>query len=249
MPWYLAIAYPWQQHQYFQVLCWISVLVLTWTAWRRISKRSETYREYGNSNDADTSLGFSGSISPLMRFGAVVAAAVFVLYPAAAHMQRDKLGVAPAYPDDAVLNTQADEYHNLAVELFRRGRAAEADAAENQSQLLAARAQEIYDALARQQPARLTTPTPEDYVYASLGDYENGAFADCVENARASLRLRPGMPAAWNNISLCNGSLGNWDAAIAAAKEALRSEPDYTIAQQNLDWELAEKRRAISSGQ
>jgi tetratricopeptide (TPR) repeat protein len=236
MPWYLAIAYPWQQHQYFQILCWISVLILTYMAWRQIR------------NNQDKSIELVGKISPPLRFGVVIVAVVFVIYPAAAHMQRDRLGVAPAYGDDAVLNTQSDEYHNLAVELFRRGRASEADAAETQSQLLAARSLEIYNRLIREQPARLTMPTPEDFVYASLSDYENGAFAECIADAQASLRLRPGMPAAWNNISLCNGSLGNWDVAIAAAKEALHSEPDYTIAQQNLDWVTDQKRRAISSG-
>ena len=36
MPWYMAIAYPWSSHQYFQFLCWISVVILTVAAWRRV---------------------------------------------------------------------------------------------------------------------------------------------------------------------------------------------------------------------
>jgi hypothetical protein len=232
MPWYLAIAYPWSSHQYFQVLCWISVVVLTVAAWYRIR------------NDRSSMPPVFLRISPVIRFAAaVIAAAGLLIYPAFVHMRRDKLAVTPAYAEDDVLYTQADQYHNLAGELSRRGRASEADAVEKQSSLLSDRAQKTYQALIRLQPARMTVRTPEDLVDASQADYYRGDFTECVSDAAESLKLRPGMPAAWYNVSLCNAEMGDWDAAIAAATEALRIEPESDIVRQNLEWAISEKQR------
>jgi hypothetical protein len=50
------------------------------------------------------------------------------------------------------------------------------------------------------------------------------------------------MPAAWNNIVLCNGYGGKWAEAVQAAEEGVRLEPEIPAARQNLEW-------AISGGQ
>ena len=236
MPWYLAIAYPWSTHQYFQALCWISVLLLTFAAWRRIR------------HQRDFTTGALDRISPSLRLGAaVLGVAALLVYPAVVHMRRDRLGVAPAYAEDDVLYTQAGELHNLATELFGRGRTSDANAVESQSGALYDRAQKVSDALAQIQPARLNLRTPEDYVDASLNDYNNGDFQQCVYDATESLKLRPGMPAAWNNISLCSAELGDWDASITAAAEVLHIEPEDDIVRQNLEWARGQKRRADSA--
>ena len=174
MPWYLAIAYPWGSHQYFQLLCWISVLILAYAAWRRMSGR-EPLRTAAFSRIS-------------------------------AHMRRDAFPVTPTYAGDDVLYEQADEYHNLATELADHGRRTEADAVQNQSIRMAASGQRMSAELARLQPARLNARTPEESVDASLEDYNRGDFGQCVYDATQSLKLRPGMPSAWNNIALCNGS-------------------------------------------
>jgi len=226
MPWYMAIAYPWSSHQYFQVLCWLSVMILTFAAWRRI--------RYGQVI-MPASLGrlTLNGISPVLRFAII-------------HMRRDKLGFSPAYGEDQVFYTQADELHNLATELYQRGRPSEASVVQMQSDLLTARGQKITDSLARAQPARTYLHVPEEYVDASLDDYNRGDFTQCVQDATESLKLRPGMPAAWNKIALCNAELGDWDGAIAAATQALRIEPESEVVRQNLDMAIAGKRRAVS---
>jgi tetratricopeptide (TPR) repeat protein len=188
-----------------------------------------------------------GRVSPALRWTVASLAFVGLLAaPAVVHMRRDRLAISPVYGEDAVLYTQADEYHNLSSELYRRGRPTEAAAVQEQSDLLAARGKKAFDVLVRAQPAREFVRTPEDYVDASLDDYNNGDFQQCVYDATESLRLRPGMPAAWNNISICNSELGEWDAAIAAANEALRIEPESEVVRESLDEAIAGKRRAVS---
>ncbi len=238
MPWYLAIAYPWSSHQYFQVLCWLSVVVMTIAAWRRIRDErvlplwlSERFRFQ--------------QVSPVLRVTVAGLAVIgFLGIPAVVHIRRDRLGVSPAYAEDEVLYTQADELHNLANELYQRGRSSEANKVQAESDMLSARGQIITDSLTRAQPSRMYLRVPEDYVNASLEDYNRGDYTQCVYDARESLKLRPGMPAAWNNISLCNAELGDWDASIAAATEALRIEPESDVVHENLDMAIAGKRRA-----
>jgi tetratricopeptide (TPR) repeat protein len=88
--------------------------------------------------------------------------------------------------------------------------------------------------------------TPEEFVDASEADYNRGDYDECVVDATESLKLRPGMPAAWYNISICNVALGYWDAAIAAATEALRIEPESDDVRETLEWAVGEKRRNTS---
>jgi hypothetical protein len=234
MPWHLAIAYPWSSHQYFQVLCWISVLLLTFAAWRQV-RRGEAF-----------SFPALRIPLPVRVAAAVVALSAFLLYPAIVHMRRDWLGRQPAYDVDEVLFTQADEYHNLASELLKHGRASEAYAVEDRANRMDTDAQRVSDALSRLQPARLVVRTPEGYVDMSEMDYNQGEYAQCVSDATESLKLRPSMPAAWYNISLCNSQLGNWDAAVAAATEGLRIEPESDVVRENLAWTLRQQRQAAA---
>jgi hypothetical protein len=235
MPWYMAIAYPWSSHQYFQVLCWLSVLLLSFAAWRRIR--------------SGQAFSFPSLRIPLAaRLAAAgLVLAVFLVYPAIVHMRRDWLGRQPVYDVDEVLFTQADEYHNLASALLQRGRVAEAYAVEDHAKEMDAQAQHVSDSLTRLQPARLVLRTPEDYVDTSEHDYDNGDYGQCVSDATESLKLRPGMPAAWYNISICSAQLGDWDAAVAAATAAMRIEPESDTVRENLEWTIAQRRLAAFS--
>jgi hypothetical protein len=56
------------------------------------------------------------------------------------------------------------------------------------------------------------------------------------------------MPAAWYNISLCSAQLGDWDAAVAAATAAMRIEPESDVVRENLEWTIAQRHLAASSG-
>ncbi len=242
MPWYLAIAYPWSSHQYFQLLCWVSVLILTYRGWRGVFGARKPGVE-------SLKIGALYRFSPAIRYSAAGAAiGAFVVYPAVVHMRRDTFPVTPTYAGDDVLYERADEFHNLAAELAGHGRKAESDAVQSQSAGMVAVGQRISAELARAQQARSNTRTPEEFVDASLEDYNRGDFGQCVYDASESLKLRPGMPAAWNNIALCNGELGNWDAAVAGAIKALRIEPESEVVKQNLNWALSQRARAASSG-
>lgn len=234
MPWYLAIAYPWSPHQYFQVVCWIVVVILAGLAWWRLRRNAPQTLELAR---------FSGATGYAV---CAAAAAAFLVYPALMHMKRDAFAATPTYGHDDVLYTQADEYQNLAGELERRGRNAEANEVRLRSATMLDQARNMSIELVRLQPARSNAKTPEEFVDASLDDYNRGDFASCVADATESLKLRPGMPAAWNNIALCNAELGQWDAAVGAAREALRLEPESDVVKQNLDWALSEQRRAAS---
>ena len=103
MPWYLAIAYPWSSHQYFQVLCWMSVVLLTLAAWSRIRH-----------NCTFGPLRYIDKLSPSLRWSAAALGfAVLLVYPAIVHMRRDRLSISPSYAEDEALYTEADATQNL----------------------------------------------------------------------------------------------------------------------------------------
>ena len=232
MPWYMGIAYPWSQHQYFQAMCWVSVVLLAFVGWHRIraGRGSSVPLAYAR-----------GSIKVI----GLVCFATVLVYPAFVHMRRDSLSATPVYAEDEALYTEADAMQNLVTELTRHGRISDAAIIQARVDGMNARAQSISKALWRSQPWRSSQRTPEDYVNSSLYDYNNGDFVQCVTDATESLKLRPDMPAAWYNISLCNAQMGNWDAAVAAAREAVLIEPESELVQQNLDWVLAGKQRSF----
>jgi hypothetical protein len=146
------------------------------------------------------------------------------------------------YAQDDALYTEAGIYHNLAIELVQRGRGAESKQVETQAEHMEARAVKITQALRRVQPARSRMMTPESLVEASLDDFNRHDFAKCIDDAAQSLKMRPGMPAAWNNIVLCTGHLGKWEEAVQAAEEGVRLEPEVAEARRNLEWALSEGR-------
>jgi tetratricopeptide (TPR) repeat protein len=76
--------------------------------------------------------------------------------------------------------------------------------------------------------------TADNLLNASVLDYRNGRMQACVDDARAALRLNPGLAVAYNNIAACSNDLGRPDDAIAAAAEALRLQPDFQLARNNL---------------
>jgi len=78
--------------------------------------------------------------------------------------------------------------------------------------------------------------TPESYLAQSLELYQAGRYVDCIASARAALVLRPKFAEAWNNICAAYNQLGQYDEAISACEEALRSKPDFELARSNLEY-------------
>jgi tetratricopeptide (TPR) repeat protein len=95
---------------------------------------------------------------------------------------------------------------------------------------------------ASEQPPR--GATAEDWLNASLRDYQAGLYQKSIQDAQHALRLRPSYPEAYNNIAAGYAAMRDWDQAIAAAQAAIRLKPDFQLARNNLAWAVAEKARA-----
>jgi protein O-mannosyl-transferase len=87
-------------------------------------------------------------------------------------------------------------------------------------------------------PAALTA---DEWINASLYQYQGGNFQACVEAARQALQLRPDSEIAYNNIGAAYASLLQWDLAIENERKALRIKPDFTLAENNLALYTREK--------
>lgn len=91
----------------------------------------------------------------------------------------------------------------------------------------------------RDQPANQTA---EDWLNASLREYQGGQYAESIHDAEEALRLRPNYAEAYNNIAAGYAAMGKWDPAIAAAESAVRLKPDFQLARNNLAWAESQKR-------
>lgn len=87
-------------------------------------------------------------------------------------------------------------------------------------------------------------PTAEDWLNASLRDYQAGQYEKSIQDARMALRLRSNYAEAYNNIAAACTELHRWNDAIAAAQTAVRLKPDFQLAKNNLAWAEAEKAKA-----
>jgi len=86
--------------------------------------------------------------------------------------------------------------------------------------------------------------TPEDWLNASLRDYQGGRYEQSIRDAEEALQMRPAYAEAYNNIAAGYAALGKWDQAIAAAQAALRIKPDFPLARNNLAWAQSKKTKA-----
>jgi protein O-mannosyl-transferase len=85
--------------------------------------------------------------------------------------------------------------------------------------------------------------TPEFFVWRSLAEYEMGRFRESLASAQHAIALRPGYAEAFNNVAAAHIALGEWDAGISAAGEALRLNPQLQIARVNLAHAQQQKQR------
>lgn len=88
------------------------------------------------------------------------------------------------------------------------------------------------------------TPTADSQINLSLAYYQAGNFQGCVNAANDALKLRPEDAVAYNNIAACQGALNHWDEEIAAAQNALRINPGFELARNNLQWATQHKEAA-----
>jgi Flp pilus assembly protein TadD len=83
-------------------------------------------------------------------------------------------------------------------------------------------------------PPLASSMTAEGYLASSANNYRIGRKRQCIDDARAALRLNPSLALAWNNIAACSNDLGRPDDAVTAAMKALQLQPDLQLARNNL---------------
>ncbi len=86
-------------------------------------------------------------------------------------------------------------------------------------------------------------PAPETLLDLSLAAYRKNDFQGCIRFAQLALKQRPRYAEAYNNLIAAYNSLGQWDQAIHAGQEALRIQPGYELARNNLLWAESQKNR------
>lgn len=84
-------------------------------------------------------------------------------------------------------------------------------------------------------------PSEEGYLSLSLYFYNQGMYAKCIEAAESALKINPFSPNAYNTICSAYNNLKMWDKAIAACSQALRYQPDFQLAKNNLAFALERK--------
>jgi Flp pilus assembly protein TadD len=97
------------------------------------------------------------------------------------------------------------------------------------------------------EPDRLLGEALDGWATQALGEslelYRAGRYRDCLVSASRGLAARPRHAGLHNNLAACHNALGEWDAGITAAREALRLDPMLQIAAGNLAYALQRKQR------
>jgi tetratricopeptide (TPR) repeat protein len=81
----------------------------------------------------------------------------------------------------------------------------------------------------------------------SLAHYRAGRFRECLDAAADSARLDPRSAAAFNNAGICAARLELWNEALRHTLEALRLDPGFQLARNNLAWIRAEHGKAAAA--
>ncbi len=103
--------------------------------------------------------------------------------------------------------------------------------------------------------AKATTPVPsaaqataDTLINESLRHFQLKQYPECISSARSAIALQANLPTAWNNIGACYNAMADWDNGIKAEQQALRLQPDFQLARNNLAWALDEKAKLAAKG-
>jgi tetratricopeptide (TPR) repeat protein len=81
----------------------------------------------------------------------------------------------------------------------------------------------------------------------SVQHYQAGRFRECIDTATQAAKLNPKSAQAFNNVGICAGNLQLWDAALRNTQEAIRLDPNFQLAKNNLAWIQQQRLRAGGS--
>jgi tetratricopeptide (TPR) repeat protein len=152
--------------------------------------------------------------------------------------------VAAAKASIALNPKLADAYNNLAVSYLQLRQYDEGIQAAQEAIRLKPDFQLAKNNLAwiQREKAGAAAPQPESkpaeppgvLLNRSLEAAQAGRFNECVDNARGAVKGNPQLAQAYNNLGFCAGKLEHWDEAIRSLQRAIRIDPNFTLAKNNL---------------
>lgn len=86
-------------------------------------------------------------------------------------------------------------------------------------------------------------PTAADLVQLSLLRYQKSDYQGCLEACRRALLIDPREARAYNNICSAYIKLEMWPEAVRAGEQAVKMDPEFDLAQNNLDYARARLNR------
>ena len=131
--------------------------------------------------------------------------------------------------------------HVSSRDLLASAYAASGDAADARATAAEALRLDPTDAAAKAILTRPAAQSADDWINASLYQYQSGNYDASIATARQALKLKPDSELAYNNIGAAYAGLRQWDLAIENEREALRIKPDFDLAKNNLALYASEK--------
>ena len=86
-----------------------------------------------------------------------------------------------------------------------------------------------------------------EWVNRSLAFYREQRYQESLDAAKQALTFSRDNALAWNNVAAAQASLQQWEAAVEAATEALRLDPQLRTARANLAWAQTERDKASAA--
>jgi Flp pilus assembly protein TadD len=83
-------------------------------------------------------------------------------------------------------------------------------------------------------PPQSGVPALVELIASSVARYRAKDMRGCIDDARKALELKSDLAVAYNNIAACSNDLGRYDDAIAAARQAIKLQPGFQLAINNL---------------
>ena len=183
-----------------------------------------------------------GTAAAAQAAGAKEVQASFELYQAGRYQE----AVVAANAALVANPNSADAYNNLAVAYMGLNRIDEAIAAARDAIRLRPDYQLARNNLAWFEREKAAAQAAV-LLNTSLQHYQAQRFTECLDTALKAVTLNPKSAPALNNAAICAGNLQLWDEAIRHAREAIRLDPDFQLAKNNLAWVQQEKVKAAAT--